>query len=81
MQDIHKAKNTLFVRKVTFKESEIVSSKSDSDVGYTDFPDIEELSLQQKPIETAVREQITESQTVPSDPALSQESFLQQLKQ
>ena len=44
------------------------------------IPQISKLRLRQKPIETKVRQQITDGQTVPSDHAASHESVLQQLE-
>ena len=58
------------------KEREIVSLKSDSKVGFNDFPDIGELHLRQNLIETEFREQITHGQTVASDQPVSHESVL-----
>ena len=57
-----------------------VSLKSDSEVAFNEFPDNEELSLRQNPIETEVREQITDGQTVTSDQPASHGSVPQQLK-
>ena len=56
-----------------------ISLKSDSEVGFNDFPDIEELILRQNTIETEVWEQITDGQTVRSEQAASHEGVLQQL--
>ena len=54
-------KTAVFVKIVTFKEDEVVSLKSDSEVGFNDFPNIEELSLRQNSIEREAWEQITDS--------------------
>ena len=73
---------TAFVgRIVIFKEFETVSLKSDSEVAFNDFSDIEELSLRQNPFETEVRKQIADGQTVPSDQTTCHDSVLQKQKQ
>ena len=81
MRDLQK--NAAFVaRNVIFKESEIGSLKSVSEVGFNDFPNNEEeLSLRQNPNEAEGREHITHGQIVPPAQAASHGSVLQQLKQ
>ena len=62
-QDIQ-TKTSFLDGKAIFKESEKVSLKSEYEIGFNDFSDIEVLSLRQNAIETEVREQITGGQTV-----------------
>ena len=69
------ARTALVAGNKIFRESEKVSLKSDSQLSFNDFPDIEQLSLRQNPIETEVREQITDGQTIPSDQTASHECF------
>ena len=60
--------NVAFVaRNLIFVENEKDFLKSDSDVVFQDFPDIEQLRLPQNPIEMEFREEVTDSQMVPSE--------------
>ena len=54
--------------------------ESDSDVDFNNFPDIEKVCPLQYPIETEVRQQITDGHTIPSDQMVSHEGVSKQLK-
>ena len=79
MRDLQTRTNFV-ARKVIFKETELISSKSGSEIVFNIFRETEELNWRQKPLETEVREQITDSQRVPSAQATSHENVLHQLK-
>ena len=72
-------KTAFVARNMILNKREIVFLKSFSEIGFNDFPDIGELTLQPNPIGTEVQDQITDGQTVPSDLVASHESVLQQL--
>ena len=67
-------------KKVIFQESELVSLTSVTEIGFNDFPEMEDLTLRQNPIETEDREHFIDGLIVPSDQSASHESVSQQLK-